>query len=89
MAWCFIGNFEAESICPAGGATSGSTSTDRPPDDGSTRASQVCSASFFASTKPMTSGSIETDDERCSLGSRRLERLSAWVLESHNVPPVF
>ncbi len=33
MIWCFIGNFEAERICPAGGAASNCTSTDRPPGD--------------------------------------------------------
>ena len=39
------------------GLSSGGTRTDRPPDDGSKRASRARSASFFASDENMTSGS--------------------------------
>ncbi|NOQ33500.1 MAG: hypothetical protein GQ567_04790 [Methanosarcinales archaeon] len=52
----------------AGGMSSGGTRTDRPPDDNPKRASQARSAFlFFASTKPITSNSIETDEKPCPL----------------------
>jgi len=60
----------------------------REPDGHTNQHGAARSASFFASTNLMTSGSVETDEKPFPLDSRWVAQLSL-AAESHNVPLVF
>ena len=54
MVWCFIGNFEAESICPAGGGGK-RQHENRPPAGDETANNRI--ADLNRGNPPITSGS--------------------------------
>ena len=66
------GKSRAKAYTYAGGSICGIANTDRPSDHASRRAAR--SVSFFSAPNPMTSDSIETDEEPCPLDSQRLDR---------------
>ena len=66
-------------------APNGSSSTRMSdPDDDPKRASQPALLFFFSFIDFIASGSIETDDERCSLDSRRLDAPMLRIAHSMN-----